>query len=215
MRTIWADYETDRAHYSGSSLRAKRDGVARLLALTAPACVLDLGCNAGEFSLLALQSDGVRLVLAADFDPGALIRLQERLDAGPVPIQPIVLDIGRPTPAVGWRNREVASVLDRLRGQIDLIMALGLLHHLIVRECIPLPEIGCMLYDLSAPWLLLEWVPPQDPRFKEIAALNIALYEHLTFNDLQQAFQHYFELEMTYEIEGSERKLTLWRRKST
>lgn len=212
MHTIWADYESDRAHYTEPSLRAKRDGVIRLLSQVGPATVLDMGCNAGEFSLLALQAIGVRRVLAADSDPGALIRLQERLDASPAPVYPIVLDIGRPTPAVGWCNREVASALERLTGQVDLVMALGLLHHLIVSERIPLPEIGRMLGGLAAPWLLLEWVPPQDPRFKEIAANNSELYENLSLNDLQEALQPYFVLETTLQLQESLRTLTLWRR---
>lgn len=213
MKTVWSGYESDRAHYADADLVIKRQLVKDALLLARPCRVLDLGCNAGEFSQLAV-SMGASEVVAADFDTGALTRLHERVQQSKEPINAMVFNVARPTPAVGWRNREVPSALDRLRGQVDLIMALGLLHHLLVSERIPLDEVPALISELEATWLLLEWIPPQDPRFREIAGANHALYQQLVAADLERCFEANFELVSRFTIGDGPRVLYLWRRRA-
>ena len=56
---------------------------------------------------------------------------------------PLVVDLTRPTPAVGWRNQECASFLvtGRRRENFDLVMMLAVVHHILVTERIPLEDL--------------------------------------------------------------------------
>ena len=56
-------------------------------------------------------------------------------------------------------------------------------------------------------------VDRQDPRFIEIAARNLPLYEGLTMDDLREALQPDFELVTQLDVDQNLRKLTLWRRR--
>ncbi len=56
-------------------------------------------------------------------------------------VLPLVVDLTRPTPAVGWRNQECASFLDRARGGFDLVLMLAVVHHMLVTERIPLEDL--------------------------------------------------------------------------
>ena len=75
----------------------------------------------------------------------------------------LVANIARPTPAAGWRNLEQLSLLDRLTGKFDLVLMLAVIHHLILREQVPLAHIGDLCASLTRRWLVLEWVPPRTP----------------------------------------------------
>ena len=55
---------------------------------------------------------------------------------------PLVVDLTRPTPAVGWRNQECASFLGSgSRREFDLVMMLAVVHHMLVTERIPLEDL--------------------------------------------------------------------------
>ncbi len=75
VKSVWKEYEEDRSHYSDADITAKRGFVREHL--QDAVSVLDLGCNAGEFSLLAAECG--KAVLATDFDHAALSRLYERI----------------------------------------------------------------------------------------------------------------------------------------
>ena len=94
--------------------------------------------------------------------------------------------------AAGWRNREHLSLLDRLTGESDLVLMLAVIHHLILRDQLPLAHIADLCASLTRRWLLLEWVPPSDPMFQEWLRGRDDLYGHLTENDLTQAFAPFF-----------------------
>ena len=93
-------------------------------------------------------------------------------------------NIARPTPAAGWRNREQLSLLDRLTGKFDMVLMLAVIHHLILREQVPLAHIADLCASLTRRWLVLEWVPPSDPMFQEWLRGRDDLYGHLTEDDL-------------------------------
>ncbi|WP_426110142.1 class I SAM-dependent methyltransferase [Massilia sp. PWRC2] len=186
----WENYEADRDHYVAADVSAKTAFVTAMLKQPGLGTVLDLGCNAGEFSKVAAAAG--KTVVAADFDPGALSRLYAQLRKQQLPIAPILLDIGRPTPAVGWMNQEVESFMDRARGQFDCVMALGLVHHLLVSERASLGMILAFFLALDPSFLLLEWIAPDDRRFAEIAGMNEALYAGLSQQAFEESFaQHY------------------------
>lgn len=182
----WENYEGDRDHYTARDVAAKSAFVRVAVDVPDIGTVLDLGCNAGEFSKIAAHAG--KTVLAADYDHGALSRLYGQLRATDLQISAVLLDIGRPTPAVGWMNREVDSFMQRAKGGFDCIMALGLVHHLLVSERAGLPMILEFFRELAPKYLVLEWVAPEDRRFSEIAGVNQALYADTS----QAGFEHVF-----------------------
>ncbi len=115
VATVWADYEGHRAHYTDADLDLKRATVREFPgSVDAVRTVLDLGCNAGEFSFIA--ADAGKQVVAVDADLGALAALERVNGKRTARIHPMVLDLGNPTPAYGWLNTEVDSFLARAAG---------------------------------------------------------------------------------------------------
>jgi len=206
LQSTWAAYEEDRGHYSEPDLVAKREFVREHLGDSQT--VLDLGCNAGEFSLLAAEAG--RTVLATDSDHAALLRLHARVPVGKALITSMLLNIARPTPAIGWENREVGSFLERAAGQFDCVLVLGLLHHLLVSERASLPMLMDLLDRLNPKRLILEWVDPKDPRFRQLAGLNAALYRGLDAEQMENYLGAKFRLMAKSPLPSAARVMYLW-----
>jgi hypothetical protein len=58
-------------------------------------------------------------------------------------------------------------------------MMLGLIHHLLLSEQIPLHEIVALLREFTNSWAIVEWVPASDPRFRDLLRGRDQLYGHL------------------------------------
>jgi hypothetical protein len=112
---------------------------------------------------------------------------------------------------VGWRNREQLSLLDRLIGRFDMVLMLAVIHHLILREQLPLAHIGDLCASLTRRWLVLEWVPPSDPMYQEWLRGRDELYGSLSEDDLKQAFAPFFHVVDRTEL-GNRRVLLLFER---
>jgi hypothetical protein len=123
----------------------------------------------------------------------------------------MVANIARPTPAAGWRNREQLSLMDRLMGKFDLVLMLAVIHHLILREQVPLGLIGDLCAKLTRRWLVLEWVPPTDPMYQEWLRGREDLYGNLSEEDLRHAFAPFFHI-LERKVLGNQRVLLLFER---
>ena len=186
----WSRYEQSARHYQPADIEEKQQFVKSVFARCRPERVLDIGANTGTYSLLA--ADAGAKVVSLDSDTAALEELWRTAATKNKPITVLVANIARPTPAAGWRNREHLSLLDRLTGESDLVLMLAVIHHLILRDQLPLAHIADLCASLTRRWLLLEWVPPSDPMFQEWLRGRDDLYGHLTENDLTQAFAPFF-----------------------
>jgi hypothetical protein len=128
-------------------------------------------------------------------------------------VLPLVVDLARPTPAMGWRNRECASFLARARHGFDLVMMLAVLHHILVTERIPLEELFALAEELTRGYLLIEFVGSDDPCFKRIVRGRGALYSHLTRERFEAAASERFDRVRSARIDGMERWIYLYRRR--
>jgi hypothetical protein len=81
-------------------------------------------------------------------------------------ILPLVMDVTNPSPAAGWRSVQYLSARDRFRSEGAL--ALALVHHLSITQGQSFDRIVEELSDYCEKWLITEFVPPEDPRAKEI-----------------------------------------------
>jgi SAM-dependent methyltransferase len=188
----WSEYPESADHYTDEDHKQKQTFVREALLRVQPRLVLDLGANTGVYSRIA-ASIGANVV-AWDTDVGASERNWKQAAEKRLPIQPLIADPARPTPATGWRNREWLSLLERAEGRFNCVMMLGLIHHLLVTDQIPLDEIAALLRDLTTRWAIVEWVPATDPRFVELVRGRDELYAHLNEAEFVTAVQKHFSI---------------------
>jgi SAM-dependent methyltransferase len=188
--STWSDYAETATHYSDEDHARKRGFVADALAAARPARVLDVGCNTGVYSNLA--ADAGAEVVSIDTDLQAVDRLCASLKDRGRNILPLCVDLAHPTPAAGWENREYASFLSRCAGHFDTVMMLAVLHHLLLRNQIPMDRIAALCSSLTTRHLILEWVPPADPKFRELLRGRDTIYAHITESAFRDAFAEHF-----------------------
>ncbi len=188
--STWSNYAETATHYSDEDHARKRSFVTRALAAARPARVLDVGCNTGVYSNLA--ADAGAEVVSIDTDLQAVDRLCASLKGSGKNILPLCVDLAYPTPAAGWENRESASFLNRCAGHFDTVMMLAVLHHLLLRNQVPMDRIAVLCSSLTTQDLILEWVPPADPKFKELLRGREAIYAHITEAAFREAFAEHF-----------------------
>jgi SAM-dependent methyltransferase len=208
----WSNYPQSASHYRPADTEQKQQFVSSILERLRPAHVLDIGANTGTYSRLACAA-GAKVV-ALDNDAPAMEALWQTAARERQPIAALVANIARPTPALGWRNREQLSLLDRLTGKFDLVLMLAVIHHLILREQLPLGHIGDLCASLTRRWLILEWVPPADPMYQEWLRGRDDLYGHLSEDDLKAAFAPHFRV-LDRTVLGNQRVLLLFERDQT
>lgn len=208
-RTAWSTYMETHS-YSDEAFRAKEEFLRSFLGLHKPVRLLDVGANTGHFAALAAKS-GARVV-AIDYDLDCIGRLWRRTQAENLDILPLVIDLSRPSPPSGWRNRECSSFLERAGRAFDAVLMLAVLHHLLVTERIPLEEVFGLAAELTTRWLVLEFVSPQDEMFQTLARGRDNLHSGLTQSVFEAASRRWFRLARCEHLAGTQRWLYLFER---
>lgn len=203
----WSHY--DAPGYTPDARQAKCDVVRTLLMRTSPETVLDIGCNTGQFSVLAAEC-GAR-VIAIDADHDAVDVLYRKLAGGSGWIQPLVIDVTNPSPAVGFRNTERPAVLERIRA--DCVLALGVIHHLFVDGNLPLEAIRDQLFSLTRRHVILEFIPREDDMFGQLSRGRRMDFESYTHKRVRAVLEGCFRIESDQAIAGSQRRMLLLRRR--
>jgi len=208
--STWSDYMSQN-RYTEDYFPEKEAFVRAVLAERRPRRVLDVGCNTGYFSVLAAESGAS--VVAIDYDQTVTGQLWERARRQHLDILPLVVDLTRPTPGVGWRNQECSSFLDRARGSSDAVLMLAVIHHMLVSERIPLPEILKLASELTTDLLIIEFVAPTDKMFRLLTRGRDHLHNDLTVAVFETAARQYFEIDRSQRLGESDRWIYLLRRK--
>lgn len=166
IRAMPWDAYYDYCHYEAAIQQAKRDHVARIVAKARPARLLDLGGNDGSYSALALEN-GAGHCLTIDSDHGASSRAFARCATYPERMTSLFADLCQPSPGIGWAGAERLPLLKRLHA--DMLLALGLIHHLTIARAIPLDDVLATLLAL-APEGIIEWVDTDDAMSQRMLA---------------------------------------------
>ena len=188
----WSEYPAQLHHYTAEQSNRKREWVREIVENLRPARTLDIGANTGEYSVLVAETGAE--VVALERDAASADRIFRLSQARKLPIQTIHADLARPTPAVGWDNKESSALLSRLEGQFDLVLMLAVVHHLLLLEQIPLQAIAALCHRLTCRFLVVEWVPVSDPMFQELMRGREALYGALQEDDFLDACKGLFVL---------------------
>lgn len=206
----WSGYRGDRPHYSAASLETKRRLLAEWTDRLRPAWVLDLGCNTGEFSQIAVAC-GSRVVSAdADHDSVNTLFVSQ---VGQTSIHPMICLLDDLRGGRGWGGSEHPSLMGRLEGRMDLVLVLALIHHLAVGSSIPLDAVAGFLYRCSKDALVVELIEQDDPQLLSLCAQRQRDPIDFTAERQRDAFlQAGFTLVQEVPLEGARRSLALLRK---
>jgi SAM-dependent methyltransferase len=163
--STWSDYR-DTCSYSDADAEAKQAFVRSAIGGGESGLVLDLGANDGAYSLLAAEQ--ADYVVAVDGDEMVIDHLYRRLRAARKEnVLPLVMNLVDPSGGIGWRNRERAAFVDRVRP--DVTLALALVHHLAIAANVPLPEVVSWLRSFGGR-LVVEFVHVDDVQVQRLLA---------------------------------------------
>jgi hypothetical protein len=188
----WSGYQTGADHYSELERQHKQEFVDRAMQMIRPGSVLDIGGNTGHYSRIA-ASVGARVV-AWDTDVASSDRSWRDARTADQSILPLVADVARPTPAVGWRNAESLTLLERAHNRFDCVMMLGIIHHLLLADQIPMADVATLLASLTRRWSIVEWVPKTDVRYIDLCRGRDELYAHLDEDLFVAEFTRHFTI---------------------
>lgn len=208
-RSAWSDYAATHS-YTEAGLAGKRSFVEGALEEFRPRRLLDVGCNIGQFSLLAARAGAQ--VVAIDADPAVVGEVWRQARAESLDVLPLVVNLARPSPALGWRNRECPAFLDRARGGFDAVLMLALVHHLLVSERVPLEEIIDLAAELTTDLLVIEYVDPADSMFRRITRGRDHLHADLNREGFEAACRRRFRLVRSQRVSDAQRWLYLFRK---
>jgi SAM-dependent methyltransferase len=210
-RSVWSDYMTGNNNYSTDQFAAKQQFVKEALEQNRPRTVLDVGCNTGHFSAMAARA-GARVV-SLDYDPVVVGQVWRAARKEKLNIQPLVVNLTRPSPGIGWRNQECAPFLERARGRFNLVLMLAVIHHMLVTERVPLTDILDLAAELTTDLAVIEFIEPSDSMFQRLVRGREDLHKDLSPTVFEAAFRKHFDQVRVQHVEGSTRWLYLLRKR--
>jgi len=206
--TEWANYYSG-TNYSDSAFLLKKKLLDELIVKAKPESVWDLGANTGIFSRVS-SSKGISTV-SFDIDPAAVeINYLEVKKNNDDYILPLVLDLTNPSPAIGWANNERTSFGQR--AQVDLILALALVHHLAISNNVPLTSLADSFSSL-APKLIIEFVPKEDSQVQRLLVSREDIFPEYNQDGFERAFKNYYHIKQALPIPDTKRTLYLMERR--
>ena len=180
-QSIWGDYSRNNT-YDDEEKKNKHEFISDYLSKIKPNKTLDLGCNNGEYSKLALNS-GCESVVGLDYDLNAideayLIAKKERIN-----FLPLYFDVSNPSSNLGWCQKERKGFLERL--SFDCVIALAFEHHLAIAKNIPLNDVIQWITSL-APKGIIEFVPKNDPTIQSMIKLKGDIFPDYNYDNFEK-----------------------------
>jgi SAM-dependent methyltransferase len=189
-----------------SALLPKQRTVFDILRARAPQSVLDIGANTGWYSVLA-ESLGAS-VIALEEDESCVDILYRRAKRQGLRILPLKASFGDLTKEIHGSNALALAYKDRGLGEnalyragvkrlgADLVLVLGLVHHLVLGEGRSVDDVFKVLRELTHKTLVLEFVSLEDEKIRGEPEFFPNLKRHDTSNynleRILQAGQRHF-----------------------
>ena len=200
--STWGEYATHNTYEAGES-EAKRKFVGSFIQRARPRLLLDLGCNTGDYSVVALQH-GADYVVGFDADQQALNAAFHRSHREHLAFLPLYQDLANPSPDQGWKQLERSGLGNRARGQA--LLALALVHHLAIGRNIPLDQVINALIGM-APRGVIEFVPKADPTVQKMLALREDIFCDYTSDAFERLLGQQTQIVEKQTISASGRTL--------
>ena len=171
----WSDY-ADNHSYQNKEEKRKQAFVADFCQHLKPKVLWDLGCNTGDYAILALHN-GAGSAVGLDFDTTAVEKCYLRAKKENLNLFPLVMDMTNPSPDQGWGGAERKSLKSRVNA--DAVIALALVHHLAIGKNIPLAWVIANIVSF-APNGVIEFVPKTDAMVQKMLLLRDDIFPHYT-----------------------------------
>ena len=200
--TVWGEYSRDNT-YDVEEKKNKYEFISSYFNKTKFDRVLDLGCNNGEYSKLAIQS-GCKSVVGLDYDLNAvdeayLISKREKLN-----FLPLYFDVSNPSSNIGWRQKERKGFIERLN--FDFVLALAFEHHLAIAKNIPLEDALKWITSL-APKGIIEFVPKNDVTIQSMIKLKGDIFPNYNLENFKYLLSKYVKITSEKIVSNSGRIL--------
>ena len=206
---VWVDYY-DTGILSKQYFDHKLQIVTEWLKDVHPKNVIDLGANNGVFSIAA--SYNANNVIAVEFDHDCVEQLRIKVKKENIEnIETVYADITQPSAAVGWDNKERNALVQRLRG--DMVLSLALIHHLCISANIPIHFVADLFANMTTRYALVEFIPCSDPKVEILLLNRKDIFLDYTEENFIKSFNGFFRLVKSTGFNFSERKLFLWEKK--
>jgi ribosomal protein L11 methylase PrmA len=201
--TEWFDYYEANNNYGEAGLEEKDRLVRTYLDEFQPGTVWDIGGNTGRFSRIAVEA-GARAV-CFDIDPACVESnyLYSKAN-GETQMLPLLMDLGNPSPGLGWDNVERMSMAER--GPIDVVMALGLVHHLAIGINVPFGLIARMFSRIGSK-LIIEFIPRGDSQIDKLLSSRKDVFADYHEEQFVEAFSAHYRIVRSEPIPGTKRTL--------
>ena len=152
-----------------------------------------------------LASESGADVISVDSDHDSIDLLYKHAKKAQANILPLWVDIANPSPALGFRNWERKSFMERIHA--ETVFALALIHHLLITSRIPLDAIRDLFYQLTESYLVVEFIGRKDNMFQTLLALREDIYENINQDFFLTTFSKKFDLLNQRKISNTERIL--------
>jgi SAM-dependent methyltransferase len=205
--STWSDYYSNTI-LQDNYFREKEKLVSGLTGKTDFTSAIDLGSNTGEFAIM-LENRGSR-VIALDIDPLCIERLFIHTAEKKLKITPLVSDLLNPAPALGWDNQERHSLLQRLKA--DLVLALALVHHLCIGRNLPFEKLAETISQMGK-YLIIEFVPKNDEKVQQLLRHREDIFHAYNEENFVLAFNQFFEIVESQKVGNSGRTIFLMKKK--
>ena len=208
--TQWAEYY-QATNYSDEAMNRKM-GLLEVFVKAIeprPKLALDLGANDGTYS--RILGKHCNSVISADIDHAAVEKnyLRVKTDADKN-IYPIVLDIGNPSPDIGWANLEREAFFKRKK--FDLVVSLALIHHLAISNNVPMKKVARFFHGICS-YLIIEFVPKEDSQVQMLLSTRKDIFPDYNLSIFEHEFSQYFDILKSEKVTGSYRTMFLLGRK--
>lgn len=207
----WKQETTWKAYYEKDVLPdylvEKENIVENLLKNINAKTLWDIGANDGTYSQIAAKL-GME-VRALDIDHGAVENNYQKVKEDKNNfVLPLVSNLSVPSPCYGWALEERKSLFEREKP--DVVLALGLIHHLVIVEGIPLYKVSNLFGKITNN-LIIEFIPKNDQKVGRLLQNRLDIFEDYTEEKFIDAFSVDFNLEQKIIMKVGVRSLYLFK----
>ncbi len=207
----WENYGGAGCPYSPEARTKKESTVQDWIERLPIQWGLDIGAHEGGYTriLAAKAQEGV---VALENDALAIDRLWESLGPLHKHLYPVWADISYPSPALGW-GQPLPSLIERLAGRFDVVLALAVIHHLRYRNLIPYSIQLELMAQLLRPqgYLIIEFIPAEDQQIKYLHTRPEIFPDHKQ-ETFEKLLETHFRIEVKEFLEPMKRVLYLARK---
>lgn len=207
--TEWGDYY-NITNYTKKATDNKHKLVTKFATSIKAKTAVDIGGNDGTYSRV-LTKLGIETI-CTDIDPIAVesnyLTLKKRKENL---MLPLVVNLVNPGGAIGWANDERESISDRIN--VDLVMALAIIHHLAISNNLPFKKIAEYLSRFGS-YLIIEFVPKGDSQVNKLLSTREDIFPEYDERHLKSEFGAYYKLIKEEKIAGTKRTLYLFKVKN-